>query len=80
MLFATSMPTVVSFLLLLYLLPSAEPPIKGDAKVAVRALMGLIACLLMLFAFPSIYIGSKSVGFGLQNGFVAVQRPSFALA
>ena len=69
---ATSMPTVVSFLLLLYLLASAEPPIKGDAKVAVRALMALIACLLMLFAFPSIYVGSKSVGFGLQNGLVAV--------
>jgi hypothetical protein len=71
-LFTTSLPTVVSFLLLLYLLPSAEPPIKGDAKVAIRALAMLAACLLMLFAFPSIYVGGKSFGFGLQSALVAV--------
>jgi hypothetical protein len=71
-LFATSMPTVVSFLLLLYLFPSAEPPIKGDAKAAVQALAILVACLLMLFAFPSIYVGGESVHFGLQSAFVAV--------
>lgn len=71
-LFTTSLPTVASFLLLLYLLPSAEPPIKGDVKVAIRSLAMLVACLLTLFAFPSIYVGGKSFGFGLQSALVAV--------